>query len=189
MFCSFQEQETGRRPSRRAAREAAKKIYNTVRNYGCTADTDDSEVVNTSSQRVSSTPRPTPRQRQRSYHNIKIPPPPIDLIMECHEELLSTVQAEALLQAQLQYNMVMKTLRNLKASNTVRIICQPADPPPPIKDSDDEDESKVDIKSKDNSSDSKEPETSDENSKKENGTVIPMKLSVNVSSPAPSILS
>lgn len=109
--------------------------------------------------------------------------------MECHEELLSTVQAEALLQAQLQYNMVMKTLRNLKASNTVRIICQPADPPPPIKDSDDEDESKVDIKSKDNSSESKESETSGEDSKKENGTVIPMKLSVNVSSPAASILS
>lgn len=48
--------------------------------------------------------------------------------MECHEELLSTVQAEALLQAQLQYNMVMKTLRSLKASN-VKIICASADDP------------------------------------------------------------
>lgn len=107
--------------------------------------------------------------------------------MECHEELLSTVQAEALLQAQLQYNMVMKTLRSLKASNNVRIICQSADDPPPIKDSDDEDESKVNTKSEDK--DTKELKFSDESSKKENSAVIPMKLSANISSPPPSILS
>lgn len=101
--------------------------------------------------------------------------------MECHEELLSTVQAEALLQAQLQYNMVMKTLRSLKANN-VRIICQSADEPPVIENSDDENVS-------DNKDDCSEISSTNastiENAKKEIGSVYPMELSMNIPSPAP----
>lgn len=190
-----QEQETGRRPSRRAAREAAKKIYNTVRNYGCAADTDDSDVINApklTSPPKAATPRPAQRQRQRSYQNIKVPPPNIDLVMECHEELLSTVQAEALLQAQLQYNMVMKTLRCLKASSNVRIICQSADEPPSVQNSDDEDADSPNAKneSDDHSSNTKQTNgVTFQNAKKENGSIYPMELSANVPSPALSILS
>ncbi|KFM67104.1 hypothetical protein X975_06877, partial [Stegodyphus mimosarum] len=120
------ESEPTGRPSRRAARLAAKKIYNTVHNYGLgeVDDSDISEVV--VPPKPVSTPRSYPRQRAKPVQNMKLGSANIDLLMECHEELLSAAQAEALLKAQLEYNMVMKTLRSLKANN-VRIICAPSD--------------------------------------------------------------
>lgn len=162
-------------------------------NYGLSADTDEPEVISTTTPKAASTPRPKapaqPRPRQRSYQNIKIPPPNISLVMECHEELLSTVQAEALLQSQLQYNMVMKTLRNLKATSNVKIIVQPAGEPPVIK-SDDEDDLDVKIESDVSVSNTKElNKASVQRDRKENGSIYPTELKASIESPKPSILS
>ncbi|XP_054716698.1 uncharacterized protein LOC129226126 [Uloborus diversus] len=115
--------DTGRRPSRRAAQVAAKKIYNTVHNLGGI----ESDLSSCTPSRSGGS-RSFQRQRQR-FTPLKFNGPELDVVLECNEEILSEVQAEALLKSQLEYNMVMKTLRSLKASN-VKIICHMADDQP-----------------------------------------------------------
>lgn len=61
---------------------------------------------------------PHPYTRPKSKKN---PPVNVDLQMECGDDFLSPIQAEFLLKAQIQYNMVMKNLRELMACN-VKVI-------------------------------------------------------------------
>ncbi|KAF8773250.1 hypothetical protein HNY73_015924 [Argiope bruennichi] len=120
------EQETGRRPSRRAAIVAAKKIFNTVRNLSITDNPADHSVNLSPSPKPVSVPHPYSRSKPKK--NTPPPPPPepsadinVDLEMECYEELLSPVQNEFLYDAQVQYNINMKNFRELVADN-VKII-------------------------------------------------------------------
>ncbi|GBN85409.1 hypothetical protein AVEN_72652-1 [Araneus ventricosus] len=110
------EQETGRRPSRRAALVAAKKIFNTVRNFGISDNPADRPINPLPSPKPVNTPHPYTRPKPK-----KNPPINVDLQMECCDDFLSPIQAEFLLKAQIQYNMVMKNLRELMACN-VKVI-------------------------------------------------------------------
>uniref|UniRef100_A0A2L2YE88 Uncharacterized protein n=2 Tax=Parasteatoda tepidariorum TaxID=114398 RepID=A0A2L2YE88_PARTP len=116
-----EEPTEGRRPSRRAAREAAKKIYNTVRSFMPKAE--DAVYTPPSSSPITFS-KYNSISRTKRRPSLKAAQIEIDLVMECHEEILSPVQAEALLKSQLEYNMVMKTLRSLKASNAKIIFAK-----------------------------------------------------------------
>lgn len=109
--------KTRRRPSRRAARVAAKKISNHVRSYGVDDDPSDFSATSSSSARSLSTSHPYSRPRQKKVH--------IELDMECYDEFLSPIQAEFLLKAQLQYNMTMKSLRQLMSTSVKVFQAEP----------------------------------------------------------------
>ncbi|GFR22405.1 uncharacterized protein TNCT_217211 [Trichonephila clavata] len=109
--------EITRRPSRRAARVAAKKISNHVRSYGVNDD-DLTDFAATSSSSLKSVSSSHPYSRPKQKKVAQVEP---ELEMECCDEFLSPIQAEFLLKAQLQYNTTMKSLRQLM-STSVRVF-------------------------------------------------------------------
>ncbi|KAG8200103.1 hypothetical protein JTE90_001957 [Oedothorax gibbosus] len=96
--------EPSRRPSRRAAVEAAKKIYNTAHNYDVNGTTE------------------TPPQASESGQKSKKRREEISLEMVCEEEVLSPVQFRFQREAIQHYNLTMRNLRQLQACKNVRII-------------------------------------------------------------------
>ncbi|PRD31198.1 UNVERIFIED_CONTAM: hypothetical protein NCL1_24097 [Trichonephila clavipes] len=111
------EVEVTRRPSRRAARVAAKKISNHVRSYGVNDD-DLSDFTAASSSSLKSGSSSHPYSRPKKKKVAQVEP---ELEMECCDEFLSPIQAEFLLKAQLQYNTTMKSLRQVM-STSVRVF-------------------------------------------------------------------
>ncbi|GFT67902.1 uncharacterized protein NPIL_573811 [Nephila pilipes] len=112
------EADTYRRPSRRAARVAAKKISNHVRSYGVNDD-DPSDISATHSigPRTVSSSHPYSRPKQKKVQ--------IGLQMECYDEFLSPIQAEFLLKAQVHYNTTMKSIRQLMSTSVKVFQAEP----------------------------------------------------------------
>ncbi|GIY20014.1 THAP-type domain-containing protein [Caerostris extrusa] len=99
--------QSGRRPSRKAAQIAAKKIYNTARNIPVSNNPEGFEA-NSSPKSVSSISKSKSK---------KGPPIYVDLEMDCCDDELSPIQAALDNHELAHYNMVVRHLKELVAAD------------------------------------------------------------------------